>query len=121
LTKKALPFKAAGAAEMSDKQFKWILASCGVRDDARLLAKVAFGIRSPRITALNLPNADCFGILSECDFNILVKRFEEECAKVGYKNKPVLGVPKKTPAAGEKRGAANKGGSAAAKKPRTSK
>ncbi|GAA6010329.1 hypothetical protein JCM11491_006270 [Sporobolomyces phaffii] len=120
LTKKALAFKASGGAEMTDKQFKWILASCGVRDDARLLAKIAFGIRSPRITALGFGGAtsDCFGILSDCDFNALVERFEDECAKAGYKNKPGLGPGKKTPAAtGEKRGAAaSKTAGGAAKK-----
>lgn len=106
---------------MTDKQFKYILASCGVRDDARVLAKVAFGIRSPRITALGLSNAECFGILSDCDFNALVKRFEEECAKVGYKNKAQLAAGKKPAAgaaAGSKRGSADKGEKATAKKPK---
>ncbi|GAA5948668.1 hypothetical protein JCM3765_004967 [Sporobolomyces pararoseus] len=119
LTKKRLSFKASGAAEMTDKQFKFLLANCGVRDDARLLAKVAFGIRSPRITALGLPNAECFGILSDCDFNTLVNRFEEECKTVNYKNKAKLG-PGKTPTAkagtGGKRATTEDGGGSAEKK-----
>ncbi|GAA5910366.1 RecQ family ATP-dependent DNA helicase [Sporobolomyces salmoneus] len=113
LIKKPLSFKASGASDFTDKQFNFVLANCGVRDDSRLLAKVAFGIRSPRITALGLPHAPCFGILSDCDFNTLVNRFEDECAKVNHKNKGQLGYKKPTAAAaGEKRGAANRGGTA---------
>ncbi|GAA5876265.1 hypothetical protein JCM16303_007075 [Sporobolomyces ruberrimus] len=96
LSGKVLSFKASGGAKMTDKQFKFILASCGVRDDGRLLAKVAFGIRSPRITDLGLARADCFGILCDCDFNELVERFEAECASNGYKNKATLAPAAKT-------------------------
>lgn len=108
---------------MTDKQFKYILANCGVRDDARLLAKVAFGIRSPRITALGLPNAENFGILSECDFNTLVNRFEEECKTVGYKNKTQLGPGKKPSTkagtGGKRATTAEDVGGSAGKKPKT--
>ncbi|GAA5835323.1 hypothetical protein JCM5353_006734 [Sporobolomyces roseus] len=118
LSGKSLAFKASGASVATEKQLNYVLATCGVRDDPRLLAKVAFGVRSPRITSLGLSNADCFGILSDCDFNALFKSFDDECKKHGYKNKAILNSSKKPAAAGEKRGPANKGGSTA-KKPKT--
>jgi len=114
LSGKSLAFKASGASVATEKQLNYVLATCGVRDDPRLLAKVAFGVRSPRITSLGLANADCFGILSDCDFNELFRSFDEECKKHGYKNKAQLSSTKKP----EKRAAASKGGSTA-KKPKT--
>ncbi|GAA5929113.1 RecQ family ATP-dependent DNA helicase [Sporobolomyces koalae] len=121
LTGASVSFKLSGAASMTDKQFKFILANCGVRDDARLLAKVGFGIRSPRITALGLPNADCFGILSDCNFNQLVERFEEECASCGYKNKAQLAPPKQVTETAAKRSAPAAGKAGPVKKGRIAK
>jgi superfamily II DNA helicase RecQ len=50
-----------------------ILAVCDVRDDPRLLARIAFGIKSPRVTHLKLDKKDVFGSLVDHDFKV---RFE---------------------------------------------
>ena len=42
----------------------------GVRDDARFLARVAFGISSPRVTAEKLGKHAVFGSMDECDFEV---------------------------------------------------
>ncbi|KAI3342012.1 P-loop containing nucleoside triphosphate hydrolase protein [Ustulina deusta] len=46
------------------------LAACDVRDDPRFLARVAFGIKSPRITALRLDKSYLFGSLRDYGFDV---------------------------------------------------
>ena len=41
-----------------------------VRDDARLLARVAFGITSPRVTAMKLSKNPVFGSMATSDFMV---------------------------------------------------
>lgn len=79
-----------------------------MRDDARFLARLAFGISSPRISKLGLSFNPIFGSCPTADFSKLVARFEEECDKVGGQNKEVL-APPKAPGTG-RGGAFNSGG-----------
>ncbi|CUS14737.1 unnamed protein product [Tuber aestivum] len=57
-----------------------ILRACRVRDDPRLLAKVAFGISSPRITKERCGNGShIFGSMADCDFDELMTEFANHC------------------------------------------
>lgn len=49
---------------------KKVLGACDVRDDPRFLARVAFGIRSPRVGQLKLGNHAVFGSLVEQPFDV---------------------------------------------------
>jgi hypothetical protein len=62
-----------------------ILNACPERDDPRLLARMAFGITSPRLTAGKWSSSHpYFGCLGDVDFNVLVATFDKECKKAGY-------------------------------------
>ncbi|KAI1772151.1 ATP-dependent DNA helicase [Hypoxylon cercidicola] len=56
-----------------------ILATCPVRDDPRFLARVAFGIKSPRVYELKLHTSKVFGSLEDHDFNSLLREFTKAC------------------------------------------
>ncbi|KAI1074251.1 ATP-dependent DNA helicase recQ [Whalleya microplaca] len=56
-----------------------ILATCDVRDDPRFLARVAFGIKSPRVTQLKLDKKQVFGSLEDHDFKSLLQEFTKAC------------------------------------------
>jgi superfamily II DNA helicase RecQ len=60
---------------------KAILDKLPVRDDPRFLAKVAFGIKSPRITELKVQNTGVFESMNVCDFPALLKVFTAACDK----------------------------------------
>ncbi|KAI1171120.1 ATP-dependent DNA helicase recQ [Nemania sp. FL0916] len=62
-----------------------ILDACDVRDDPRFLARVAFGIKSPRVTQLKLDKKKAFGSLEDHDFESLLKEFTQACEEAGYK------------------------------------
>ncbi|CAJ2505842.1 Uu.00g132360.m01.CDS01 [Anthostomella pinea] len=47
-----------------------ILDACDVRDDPRFLARIAFGIKSPRVTQLKLDRLKVFGSLEDHDFKV---------------------------------------------------
>ena len=94
LTGQTIAFDPKLDASFTDKQVRFVLAVCGVRDDPRMLARLAFGVTSPRITALGLSKHDIFGCCDTADFNQLLERFEAECKENGYKNKAVLAPPK---------------------------
>ena len=49
---------------------KAILDACKARDDPRLLARIAFGIKSPRVTKLRYDRLGVFGSLEEHDFEV---------------------------------------------------
>lgn len=49
---------------------KKILDACEVRDDPRLLARVAFGIRSPRVSKLKYDKLGVFASLEDHDFDV---------------------------------------------------
>ncbi|KAF7306860.1 hypothetical protein MIND_00478200 [Mycena indigotica] len=74
-----------------------ILRACGERDDPRLLARMAFGVTSPRLTMLKCSTSHpLFGSMAESDFRALVAAFDVECAKVNYESQEVE-KPKPTP------------------------
>lgn len=47
-----------------------ILQECNVRDDPRFLARVAFGIKSPRVIQLKLHTSKVFASLADHDFKV---------------------------------------------------
>ena len=55
---------------IDEKKIKAILAATNVRDDARFLARVAFGISSPRVTTEKLGKHGVFGSMDDCDFEV---------------------------------------------------
>ncbi|KAF2971610.1 hypothetical protein GQX73_g1998 [Xylaria multiplex] len=62
-----------------------ILVACKVRDDPRFLARVAFGIKSPRVTALKLDNSPVFGSMQDHEFESLLREFTKACESAGFK------------------------------------
>lgn len=79
--------------EVDQTKVQAILDKCGVRDDPRFLARLAFGISSPRMTTLGLSKSSVFRSMENSDFSKLVERFEAECAACGYKNKDPIAPP----------------------------
>ena len=57
---------------IDEAKVKKILAATSVRDDARFLARVAFGISSPRVTVEKLGRHDVFGSMDDCDFEVCI-------------------------------------------------
>jgi hypothetical protein len=68
-----------------------VLDACPDRDDPRLLARLAFGIASPRLTAAKLTSAKCavFGCMVDVDFKVLLEAFTKACDDAG--NQPAVG------------------------------
>ncbi|RYP42581.1 hypothetical protein DL767_000105 [Monosporascus sp. MG133] len=60
-----------------------VLDACDVRDDPRFLARVAFGIKSPRVTRLKLDKIQEFASLEDHDFDSLLKEFTRACDAAG--------------------------------------
>ncbi|KAM3551862.1 hypothetical protein MY1884_007499 [Beauveria asiatica] len=58
---------------------KRILSACDVRDDPRFLARIAFGIKSPRVTKLKMDKHKVFMSLADHDFKSLLKEFTKAC------------------------------------------
>jgi superfamily II DNA helicase RecQ len=56
-----------------------VLEKIIVRDDPRFLAKVAFGIKSPRATDLKVYSTGVFESMNVCDFTELLQVFREAC------------------------------------------
>ncbi|KAI1644603.1 ATP-dependent DNA helicase [Daldinia loculata] len=63
-----------------------ILDVCHVRDDPRFLARVAFGIKSPRVMQLKLHQKRIFMSLADHDFKSLLKEFTRACELAGFKS-----------------------------------
>ncbi|KAI5923432.1 P-loop containing nucleoside triphosphate hydrolase protein [Camillea tinctor] len=78
-----LPSKPATAPNIA--AIRAVLEACEVRDDPRFLARVAFGIKSPRVTKLRLDKSPVFGSLEEHDFTSLLEEFTKACKKAGFK------------------------------------
>jgi hypothetical protein len=94
------------SAALDPKRLQAVLDACPVRDDARLLSRLAFGISSPRITALGLGRHAVFGSMdtcarrtkrpwtcgpdggcpNSCDFEALLAYFEKACEEAGHIN-----------------------------------
>ncbi|KAG2154770.1 ATP-dependent DNA helicase [Suillus clintonianus] len=80
-----ITFESGAAARPDPMKIKAILNACPERDDPRLLARMAFGVTSPRLTAGKWSTSHAlFGSMVEVDFNTLVEAFDKECARVGY-------------------------------------
>ncbi|KAG1899302.1 ATP-dependent DNA helicase [Suillus fuscotomentosus] len=80
-------------------RIKAILNACPERDDPRLLARMAFGVTSPRLTAGKWSTSHpLFGSMVEVDFNALVEAFDKECARAGYANAEPTPTNNKRPA-----------------------
>jgi superfamily II DNA helicase RecQ len=58
-----------------------ILDVVEARDDPTFLARIAFGINSPRITEEKIKATGVFGSMNICDFPELLKVFTAECAQ----------------------------------------
>ncbi|OCK78221.1 ATP-dependent DNA helicase [Lepidopterella palustris CBS 459.81] len=63
-----------------------ILRTCPWRDDPRFLARVAFGITSPRVTAEKLKSSAVFNSMPVCEFMELVSVFTEKCNEANQAN-----------------------------------
>jgi hypothetical protein len=58
-------------APVDDQRVEAILAACSARDDPRLLARIAFGISSPRAREERCgPRSTVFGSMGDCDFDV---------------------------------------------------
>jgi hypothetical protein len=56
-----------------------VLDKINVRDDPRFLAKIAFGIKSPRGTAMKVYSTGVFESMNVCDFNELLEVYTKAC------------------------------------------
>ena len=61
-------------------KIKAVLAACDVRDDPRFLARVAFGIKSPRVAKLKLDKDPVFMSLADHSFEVLMREFTKACS-----------------------------------------
>ena len=52
------------------KKTQAVLSATSIRDDARFLARIAFGISSPRVTTEKLGKHPVFGSMDDCDFEV---------------------------------------------------
>jgi len=81
LTHQAVVQQIPSKAAFNKARFRAILSAVPDRDDPRLLAKIAFGIASPRITKLKLGRSPLFGSMDDHDFESLLTAFTLECGK----------------------------------------
>ncbi|ENH66507.1 ATP-dependent DNA helicase Q-like 3 [Fusarium oxysporum f. sp. cubense race 1] len=56
-----------------------VLTSTDIRDDARFLARIAFGIKSPRVGKLKLDRSPAFMSMADHDFDAILKEFKKAC------------------------------------------
>lgn len=88
LTHKPVKLNVPRSNPFSQYDFERVLKAVPARDDPRFLARVAFGITSPRTTAMKLGNDPVWGCMGTCAFMELVKRFEEVCSVVPEQKAP---------------------------------
>ena len=72
LTHTPVPLQTLPSVDFDTAAFKRILKRVPARDDARLLARIAFGITSPRVVAMKLKDDPVFGSMNEHDFMVRV-------------------------------------------------
>lgn len=65
----------------NSKKVDKILQKVQVRDDARFLAKIAFGIQSPSMEATKISRKGVFDTMNDCDFKELLGVFEKACGE----------------------------------------
>lgn len=59
--------------------FMKVLQACPDRDDPRYLARIAFGIGSPRVTTAKLSKSPVFGSMEDHDFMQILRAAEKVC------------------------------------------
>lgn len=65
---------------ITETKIKAVLAATSARDDARFLARIAFGMSSPRVTIEKLGKSKVFGSCSGCDFEVsVISRVVMDC------------------------------------------
>lgn len=69
----------ASKAKVDQRKIDAVLAATTIRDDARFLARVAFGLSSPRVTKEKLAKHEVFGSMKDCEFEELVRQFQGVC------------------------------------------
>lgn len=75
-TKQQIRMEETPKKKVDGAAFNEILRTVPNRDDPRLLAKIAFGISSPRITALRLGKSEIFGSMEDHSFSVsILSRF----------------------------------------------
>ena len=74
------------------KAFYAVLEACPERDDPRYLARVAFGISSPRVTQTKLGKSPVFGSMEDHNFMTLFQAFEKVCQQGGKPNSKKLKI-----------------------------
>ena len=85
LTGSNVEFEPVAQSIADPVRIRQILDACPERDDPRLLARMAFGITSPRLTYGKWSMAHpLFGSMVDTDFSALVAAFDAECKKAGY-------------------------------------
>ncbi|KAF5012309.1 hypothetical protein FDECE_1618 [Fusarium decemcellulare] len=79
-SKRAVELPPSPPKVMDQSKIRKVLAATDVRDDARFLARVAFGIKSPRVTKLKLDkNGQVFMSMADHDFEMILKEFKKAC------------------------------------------
>ncbi|KAG9669204.1 ATP-dependent DNA helicase, partial [Aureobasidium melanogenum] len=96
---------------------KRVLAACP-HDDPRLLARVAFGIKSPRITQLKLDKSSVFESLADHEFSTLLREFEAACRTAAHGPLDVMPTPVKTKSSTKTSWSAGRSGSASSNRAR---
>lgn len=99
ITTDAVKFDRSSSSTADTVRLARILAVCRHRDDPRLLARLAFGIASPRLTDAKLTRSDEFGSMVDVDWNVLMEAFTKACDEGG--NLPAQ--EEDEPTAGKKR------------------
>ncbi|KAI1814247.1 ATP-dependent DNA helicase recQ [Poronia punctata] len=84
LTNKAVFLPLMKVPKVDKARVNAILDACDVRDDPRFLARVAFGIKSPRIAKLKLDRKAVFTSLQDHEFDSLLEEFTKACVKAGF-------------------------------------
>ena len=74
ITRKRVEYLPSAAQQrkgrIDESKITAILSATKVRDDARFLARTAFGFSSPRITAEKLNKHPVFGSMTDCNFEV---------------------------------------------------
>lgn len=82
-TSEAVNFTRTTASLADPIRIKRVLAACLHRDDPRLLARLAFGITSPRLTAAKLTRDPVFGSMDDVAWSALMEAFTKACEEGG--------------------------------------
>ncbi|KAG8166112.1 hypothetical protein KVR01_004664 [Diaporthe batatas] len=79
---------------------RMVLAECPVRDDPRFLARVAFGIMSPRVRELKMHQSAAWESMQDQDFEELLREFTAACKTAKYDPSLSAGVAQPNPTTG---------------------